>query len=99
MIRSVHLPVTVHAALSEQELRWHPRGNTVRVVNKAGMSRLGMAALAQQWRALRQHARMIRAMRRVAQTAVFRYRLMLPQVRAAFLGMTLETGIVDGLPP
>jgi hypothetical protein len=98
MIRPVDLPVTVHAALSEQKLRWHLRGNAVGVVNQARVSRLGMATLAQQGSALRQHTGMIRAMWCVAQSTVFRNRLMLPQVRPALLSMTLKTRIVHGLP-
>jgi len=56
-----------------------------------------MTTLAQQRRALCQHARVIRAVRRVTQAAVFADRRMLPQVRAAFFRVALFAGRVHGL--
>ncbi len=45
----------------------------------------------------RKHAWMIRAMRVMAVAAIFYDRCMLPKVRAALFGMTVEAGIVECL--
>lgn len=96
MIGSVHLRMTVHASLSEQELGRHAAGcQTVSILRDTWMARLRVAALAEQRCTFRQHARVIGAMRRVAQSTVLADRRMLPEIGSALLSMTLLTGIVD----
>lgn len=91
----MHLRVAVHASLSKQELRWCTGCQAVGILRDTWVARLRVAALAEQRCALREHARVIRAMRRVAQSTVFTDRCMLPEIRTALLSMTLLTGIVD----
>lgn len=89
--------MTIQAALAEQELRWHPCRQAAFVLRQARMAVLRVAALAKKWCTHCQHARLIRAVRVVAATAVLRNRCMLPEVGAAFLGMTIETGVIERL--
>ena len=63
MIGTVHLRMAVHAALSQQVFRRHVGREAVGAVGNARVAGLRMAALAQEWSALRQHAGMIRAVR------------------------------------
>ena len=95
MIRSVHGRVTVQAALSEQKDRSRRLGQAGCGLREARVGALGMAALTEKRRPLHEHARLVRAVRRVTDRAVLGRRCMLPEERPALFGMTLEAGIVD----
>ncbi len=61
------------------------------------MPRRRMTTLAQQRCATGQHARVVGTVRRMTQTAVFADRRVLPQIRTAFLRVTVVAGIVQRL--
>ena len=98
MIRAVHLRMTVQTALSKQVLRRGGICEPLRSIRDARVSGLRVAALAKQWCALRQHAGVVRAVRRVTDSAVFTDRRVLPEVWATLFGVTLLAGVVHGLP-
>src|SRR5947208_1358905 len=55
-----------------------------------------MTALAEEWQLADQHALVVRAVRVVAGHAAFGDRRVLPQVRAALVGMAALAAFVDG---
>ncbi len=95
MIGSVDLCVAVQTALTQQELRRHPVRQARCVEGDAGVTVLRVTTLAKQRCTLCEHARLIGAMGRMAETAVFRSGCMLPEMRASRFGVALVAGI-DG---
>ena len=98
MVRTVHLRVAVHTALSQQVTRRHVGREALGAIRDTRMTDLRVTALAQERRTLRQHARMVRAMWGVTESAVLADRCVLPQVRTAHFSVALLAGVVDGLP-
>ncbi len=90
MIRAVHLNVAIHAALPQQELRWHGCCDTACILGDARVTTLRVAALAQHGRPSYQHAGMIRAVRRVTQRTILGYRRVFPKERTTLAGMTAQ---------
>ena len=93
----MHLFVTIHTTLAKQELRWRTCRESVRVLRDARVSRLRVAALAKQGHATGQHTWVIRAVWCVTKGTVLGDRRMFPNIRPAFFGVTLKTGVVERL--
>jgi hypothetical protein len=98
VVGTVHLGVAVHAAAAHQEAgrtgaaacrrqaRWRARHR--------GVAGRAVALLAQQRRRLDEQGLAHRAVRAVAQRAVFGHRRVLPQHRAALVGVAAVAGLV-----
>ena len=89
--------VTIEAALAQQKLGGQAAGETALVLRQTRVTRLRMTALAEQGCPHAEHCRLIRAMRVMAITTVFRNGCVLPKVRSALLRVARKTGLVGGL--
>ena len=90
------LRVTVETALTEKKLRGHRARKATGVEGDAGVSALRVTALAEQRCPLREHGRLIGAVRCVAEPAILRRRRVLPDMRSASFGVALLAGIDGG---
>lgn len=90
--------MAIHAALRKHIGRRRPGGQAAGIVGHRGVSILRVATLAKQRRPLRQHTRMVRAMRGVAQPAILADRRVLPKIGATLVRVALIAGVVQRCP-
>ena len=98
MIGAMYLNVTVQALFAEHALIIAFRQYTCSAVNTTGVKAGKVALLAQIGLSADEQILVVRAMRRMAISAVFLYRRVFPQVWTANFCMAVVTGVVQSLP-
>jgi hypothetical protein len=89
--------MAVQALLAQYSLVSTIGWNAVAAVNSTWVARGCVALLAQPGLPGNQQIFVIGAMRRMAVGAILAYRRVFPQQRAAFLGMAVISGFIDGI--
>src|SRR5262245_25739083 len=99
MVGPVDVRMTVHAPASVNSTAGRRRRrHALRVVNRGGMTRADMTALAEHRRLGDQQTIVRRTMRIVARHAALATRRMLPEERSPLFGVTADTRLVDVAP-